>query len=111
MAAARQPDADAAGDANLPAVHPAADRAGQSGRAGHARQSLDPDLAVDARGHHEDPRALVRLRYRHPRDPRAGHLPPGLSLALAVLQEDGLAGFAFDREGARTKKLSLIMRS
>ncbi len=29
-----------------------------------------------------------------------GHLPSGLSAALAVLQADGLAGSAFDREGA-----------
>ena len=56
VAAARQPHADAAGDANLPAVHPAPDRTGESGRAGHARQSLDPDPAVDPRGHHENPR-------------------------------------------------------
>jgi DNA polymerase len=49
----------AAGNADLPALHPAANRAGESGRAGDARQSLDPDPAVDARGHHENPRALV----------------------------------------------------
>ena len=41
------------------------------GRAGDARQSLDADAAVDPRGHHEDPRPLVRLRHRHPHDPRA----------------------------------------
>ena len=105
MAAARQPHADAAGDANLPAVHPAANRTGKSGRAGDARQSLDPDLAVDPRGHHENPRALVRLRHRHPRDPRARHFPSGLSVALAVLQAHGVAGFALDREGAGAGKL------
>ena len=37
----------------------------ESGRAGDARQSLDANPAVDPRGHHEDPRALVRLRHRH----------------------------------------------
>ena len=71
LAAARQPHADAAGDADLPAVHPAPDRTGQPGRAGDARQSLDADAAVDPRGHHEDPRQLVRLRHRHAHDPRA----------------------------------------
>ena len=55
LAAARQPHADAAGDADLPALHPAPDRAGEPGRAGDARQSLDPDPAVDPRGHHEAP--------------------------------------------------------
>src|SRR5665213_13775 len=111
MATARQPDADAAGDANLSAVHPAANRAGEPGRAGNTRQSVDSDLAVDPRGHHENPGALVRLRHRHPRDPRAGHLPPGLSAPLAVLQADGLAGFAFDREGTGARKPSLILRA
>ncbi len=92
VAAARQPDADAAGNPDLPAVHPAADRTGQSRRAGDARQSLDANAAVDPRRHHEDPRALVRLRHRHPHHPRHRHLPPGLSVALAVLQADDLAG-------------------
>ncbi len=35
-----------------------------------------------------------------PRDPRARHLPSGLSVALAVLQAHGVAGFARDRESA-----------
>src|ERR1035437_9584085 len=100
MAAAGQPHADAAGDANLPAVHPAPNRTGESRCAGDARQSLDPDPAVDARGHHENPWQVVRLQHRHARDPRACHLPSGLSLALAVLQAHGVAGFAFDRKSA-----------
>ena len=33
-------------------------------------------------------------------DPRAADLPSGLSVALAVLQAAGVAGFARDREGA-----------
>ncbi len=41
------------------------------GYTGDARQSLHANPAVDARGHHEDARALVRLRHRHARDPRA----------------------------------------
>ena len=53
---AGQPHADAAGDPNLPAVHPAPDRTGRPGRAGDARQSVDADAAVDPRGHHENPR-------------------------------------------------------
>ena len=102
VAAARQPHADAAGDANLPAVHSAADRAGQSRRAGDARQSLDANAAVDPRGHHAHARKMVRLRHRHAHHPRHRHVPPGLSVALAVLQADVLAGSARDREGAGT---------
>ena len=76
----------------------------ESGRAGHTRQSLDPDPAVDARGHHANARAMVRLRHRHPHDPRARHLPSGLSVALAVLQAAGVAGSALDREDAGETK-------
>ena len=100
LAAARQPDANAAGDANLPAVHPAADRAREPGRAGDARQSLDANAAVDPRGHHEDPRKVVRLRHRHAHHPRHGDVPSGLSVALAVLQADVVAGPARHCEGA-----------
>jgi len=50
VAAARQPHADAAGNANLPAVHPAPDRTGEPRRAGDARQSLDTDLLSTREG-------------------------------------------------------------
>src|SRR5215472_17659542 len=100
MAAAGQSHADAAGNSNLPALHPAPDRAGESRHPGHARQPLDTNAAWHARRHHAHPRQMVRLRYRHPRDPRAANFPPGLSAALAVLQADVVAGFARDREGA-----------
>src|SRR6202022_3586568 len=76
-----RPPANAAGEANLPGVHPAPNRIGESGCVGDARQSLDPDLAVDARRHHENPRQVVRLRHRHAGDPRACHVPSGLSAA------------------------------
>ncbi len=69
-------------------------------RAGDARQSLDADAARDARGHHAHPRQMVRLRHRHAHHPRAADLPSGLSVALAVLQADVVAGSARDREGA-----------
>ena len=108
LAAARQPDADAAGDANLPAVHPAADRTREPGRAGDARQSLDANAAVDPRGHHEDPRKMVRLRHRHPHHPRHGDVPSGVSAALAVLQADVVAGSARDREGAGAAQLRRV---
>ncbi len=101
VAAARQPHADAAGDADLPALHPAPDRAGEPGRSGHARQSLHANAARHARRHHAHPRQMGRLRHRHAGDPRAADLPSGLSVALAVLQADVVAGFARDREGAR----------
>ena len=104
LAAARQPHPDAAGDADLPAVHSAADRARKSRRAGDARQSLDADAAVDPRGHHENPREMVRLRHRHAHDPRHGDVPPRLSIALAILQADVVAGFARDRQGAGADK-------
>ena len=100
LAAARQPHADAAGDTDLPAVHPAPDRTGEPGRAGHARQSLDANAARDPRGHHAHPRQMVRLRHRRSHDPRNGDVPSGLSVALAVLQAPVMAGSAFDRESA-----------
>ena len=43
---------------------------------------------------------LVRLRHRHAQHPRHGDVPSGLSVALAVLQADVVAGSARDREGA-----------
>src|ERR1700754_2802580 len=43
---------------------------------------------------------MVRLRHRHAHHPRHRHVPPGLSVALAVLQADDLAGPAGGREGA-----------
>ena len=57
-------------------------------------------LLVDARGHHAQPRQVAGVPHRDADDPRDGHLPPGLSAALAVLQADVLAGSARDREGA-----------
>src|SRR5258705_245156 len=100
MAAAIPPSRREAAPANRPAVHPAANRTGDPGRAGDARQSLDADAALDPRGHHETPWQMVRLRHWHAGDPRACHLPSGLSIALALLQAHGVAGFAGDREGA-----------
>src|ERR1700686_2768849 len=107
MAAAGQSHADAAGDADLPAVHPAANRTGESGCAGDARQSLDPNAAINARRHHENPRQMVRLRHRHAGDPRACHIPSGLSVALTVLQAHGVAGLARDRESTGAESLIL----
>src|SRR6266702_8540733 len=43
---------------------------------------------------------MVRLRHRHAGDPRHRHLPPCLSVALAALQADVMAGSARDRESA-----------
>ena len=105
VASARQPDADAAGNSDLPAVHPAADRTGRSGYSGNARQSFDTNAAVNARRHHENARAMVRLRHRHARDPRDGDVPSGLSVALAVLQAAVLAGSARDLQGAGTDRV------
>ena len=102
--------ADAAGDANLPAIHPAADRTREPGRTGDARQSLDANAAVDPRGHHENPRKMVRLRHRHPHHPRHGDVPSGVSVALAVLQADVVAGPARHREGAGADTV-VILRS
>src|SRR5207245_58268 len=100
VAAARQPDADAAGDADLPALHPAADRARRSGHPGLSRQPLEPDAAPLHRGHHEDARALAELSDRLARDPRDRDAASGLPAALADLQAAGLAGFFGDPEGA-----------
>ena len=111
LAAARQPHADAAGDADLPAVHPAADRARQSGRAGDPRQSLGADAAVDERRHHAHPRPLVRLRHRHASIRAWRHSIRPISCAHLV-QAAGLAGSPRDREGAgsssRTKRAPYI---
>jgi len=62
------------------------------GRAGHARQSLHANLAVDPRGHHEDPWAVGSNTI--PDNAAVIHaardLPSGLSVALAVLQAPGM---------------------
>ena len=60
VAAAGQSHAHAGRDANLPAVHPAPDRALQSRGAGDHRPALDRRAARRAR-HHEEPRPLVSL--------------------------------------------------
>ena len=70
------------------------------GRAGDARQSLDANAAANARRHHAHARQMVRLRHRHAHHPRHGDVPSGLSVALAVLQADVVAGSARHREGA-----------
>src|ERR1700722_17898077 len=100
MASTGQPDADTAGNPDLPAVHPAPDRTGRSEHPGDARQSFDADAAVDARRHHEDARPLVQLRHRDAHDPHDRDVPSGLSVALAVLQAPVMAGLARDRQGA-----------
>ena len=78
------------------------------GRAGDARQSLDANAAVDPRGHHEDPRQVVRLRHRHAHHPRHGDVPSGVSAALAVLQADVVAGSARHCEGAGAEHLRRV---
>ncbi len=70
LAAAGQPHADAAGDADLPAVHPPPDRAGEPGRAGLPRQSIEPGHPRDEGRHHAHARPLARLRHRHARRSR-----------------------------------------
>ena len=56
------------------------------------------------------PRQMGRLRHRHADDPRAADLPSGLSVALAVLQADVVAGSARDREGAGCLRALLPLR-
>src|SRR6202021_1459854 len=93
---------DPARNPNLPRVPPGPDLTGRSGHPGDARQSFHADAAVDARRHHEDARPLVQLRHRDARDPRAGDVPSGLSVALAVLQAPVVARLARDRQIATT---------
>src|SRR6185436_20090972 len=77
-----------------------ADRAQQSGRAGHHRPALDRGAAGRA-GHHEKPRPLVSLSDWHTRDPRHADAASCVSLALADRQAARLARHAGDQEGAR----------
>ena len=63
VAAARQPHADAAGVRDLPAVHPAPDRARRSRRAGVPRRSVGADAAQHPGRHHQD-RAAAGIRSR-----------------------------------------------
>ncbi len=105
-----QPDADAAGDPDLPAVHQRQIELVNSGHTGHARQSLHADAAFDPRRHHEDPRALARLRHRHPRDPRARHLPPSPTCCVRRPTSGWLAGSARDREGAAAGSVFGVLR-
>ena len=59
VAAARQPHADAAGIRDLPAVHPAPDRARRSRRAGLPRRAVGADAARHPGRHPQDARPLV----------------------------------------------------
>jgi hypothetical protein len=91
LAPARQPHADAAGDADLPAVHPAADRADRSRGAGLPRQPVEPGGARPDRWHHEVARPLDDLQHRPARGARHRDAASGLSAAPAAAEAARLA--------------------
>src|SRR5262245_13381459 len=72
VATAGQSYPDAAGEPDLPAVHPAPDRARQSGCFGVPGRPLVAGFAWFQGRHPPNARSLAQLRYRHPRNPRDG---------------------------------------
>ena len=70
-------------NANLPAVHPAPDRAAQSGCPGHLGSPRPADAARHREGITKNARPLVPLQHRHARDPRHADAASGLSAAHA----------------------------
>src|SRR6185312_5046346 len=99
MATAREPDADAAGDAGLPALHHAADRTRQSGRAGVSRRAFGAN-APRTKWYHQDPRALVHLSKRRTRNPRNADLSPGVPASQPVAEAVRLARLPRHKKGA-----------
>ena len=95
LAAARQPHADAAGDGDLPALHRAADRAGQSeasGRAGRPVGQAAARTRPRACCGCAAPGARTRTVGRHGH-PDHADAAPGLSPAQSGAQEARLARF------------------
>ena len=77
MAAAGKPNADAAGVANLPALHPAPDRTCRSRHPGLPRGALRTSLARHQRRHHQNAGTVVHVRNGQARDSRHANVPPG----------------------------------
>ncbi len=59
-------------------------------------------LLGDQRRHSRRARPLGRLRHRHAHDPRAGDVPPGVSVALAEREAPFVEGFYGAEEGAES---------
>ena len=87
--------------ADLPAVHPAPDRARRSRHSGVPGQAVGADAARHQGGHHQDARALVHLQHGQARDPRHADVPSGLPAAQPAAETFRLARFSGDQEGAR----------
>ena len=102
VAAARQPHADAAGNRDLPALHPPPDRAGQSGCPGLPRRRRRCKRCSASRKASQSSRGRwFALRYRHARDPRAGDIPPRILAAQPAAKAVCLARFSGAEESAR----------
>src|SRR5262249_28096509 len=93
---------------DLPAVYVAADRARRSGCTRVSRRAIDADTAERQGRNPEDPRPLVWLSDRHPRDPRHGDLAPRLSLTAAATKPIGLAGFFSNQENTGNRITQIL---
>src|SRR5271165_4480014 len=102
MAAARQPDPDARGDAGLPALHQAADRTRGRGNPGVPRRVGGSDPAGRSGGDYASTRSVDALSMRGwPDAPGARDVPPGVLAAAAGTEETGVARSARAGESAR----------
>ena len=84
--------------ADLPAVHPAPDRARRSRHPGLPGQSVGADAARHQGRHHQDARALVHLRHGQARNPRHADVPSRLPAAQPAAEAFRLAGFSGDQK-------------
>ena len=101
-------DADAAGSGDLPALHPAADRARRSRHSRLPRRPVGADAARLQGRHPQDARALDELSHRHARDPRDADLPSGLSAAHAAARSVSPGGI-FWRSRRRWRVVLLVI--
>src|SRR3974377_430247 len=93
MAAAWQSHANATGNCNLSAFHPAPDRARRSRYSGLPRTAVDTNIAGNQGRHHENAGTLVQIRYRQARYPGDCDLSPGLPATQPATEAARLEGF------------------
>src|SRR4029450_10170281 len=91
-----------AGLSELPASHPAPDRAGRSRYPRLSWRSVRAGTPRHQGRHHQDTRAVVQFSHGQARDSRNANVPPGFSLAQSAPEAVCLARFPGDQKGARS---------
>src|SRR4029450_10061584 len=91
-----------AGLSELPASHPAPDRAGRSRYPRLSWRSVRAGTPRHQGRHHQDTRAVVQFSHGQARDSRNAYVSPGFPLAQSAPEAVCLARFPGDQKGARS---------